>query len=100
MVLGSCACQSTGHSIHRCEFERIPKYHPARLRRNRTVDVERRCGALCGSAEVLSSNARPYSCLLSLVIQTKDHHSMLLILQTLMLILWLTYDRCSGSSLS
>ena len=68
MVLGNCACESTGHSIYRRESECIPKDHRACLRRYRTVDVDRRRGTVCGSAEILSSIAGPYFCVLSLVI--------------------------------
>ena len=87
MVLGSCAHQSTRHGIHRCKPECVPKDHRARLHRHRTVDVERRRGLICGSAEILSSIAGPYSRVLPLVIQTKDHRSMLLIFKTLALML-------------
>ena len=87
MVLGSCAHQSTRHGIHRCKSERIPKNHRARLHRNSTVDVERRRDLVRGSAEILSSIAGPYSRVLPLVVQTKDHRSMLLILKILVLTL-------------
>ena len=68
MVLGSCSYQSTGHGIHSREPECIPKDHRARLHRYRTFDVERRRGTVCGSAELLSSIAGPYPCVLSLVV--------------------------------
>ena len=85
VVLGRRACQGTRHGICRRKSELIPEDHRTHLHCRRCSNVVRRRGTVQRSTQLLSPSTGPYSSLLSLTLQTKDHYCMFTVLDPLML---------------
>lgn len=100
MVLGRRTCQGTGHGIRRRELELVSRDYRTRLHHHRNLDVDRWRRTVHRTTKLLSPSTRQHPSILSLTLQTKDHHRTYSLLELSLLPISLTHHLHSGSSSS